>query len=359
MQPLVLQGRHVAVGETIEYLDHSSPRWRQVKLVNSVDFGWKVRCEEPFFVDWVTPMEVESCLRLKEADDKEEKRHENIAEEEEEEGEEDSVKRMEDYSIYIDDSSSDDELEHRINFLEVKSCSKKKSMAAMLDGRREQSPLERKEAIIVCRELQHCYLMTNKNEQCASSTSPSSEAWIPKRIALDEDTLLSSGVVLGRSDDLKLPMGQQLRPSHEDVKRVETKCNLLRNTLNPARVLSRRHARIFAKHSAPVTDTSTISCCSNRNNSSSSSMDNGIGDSSRLLEKLPEIWVEDLQSTNGTFVDNVRLEGKQSRRLKPGQRLRLGVKGFKVVFEYVERVVREKSDIKLKRNENISHFRME
>ena len=59
-----MEGRHVDVGDTIEYLDDNNGLWLKVRLLRIVDSGWKIQCVEDSFADWIKPDEVEHRLRL-------------------------------------------------------------------------------------------------------------------------------------------------------------------------------------------------------------------------------------------------------------------------------------------------------
>jgi pSer/pThr/pTyr-binding forkhead associated (FHA) protein len=50
------------------------------------------------------------------------------------------------------------------------------------------------------------------------------------------------------------------------------------------------------------------------------------------------VWVEDLGSTNGTYVDGVPVRKDQRRRMKVGSELRLGIKNLQVLYRYTEDV---------------------
>ena len=47
----------------------------------------------------------------------------------------------------------------------------------------------------------------------------------------------------------------------------------------------------------------------------------------RLTPQRDGVWLEDIGSTNGTFVNGVRL--KRSRRLEPGDVIRIGESDFR------------------------------
>ena len=63
-QPLAVEGRHIGVGDTIEYMDNRG-LWLRVRVVRIVDdSGWQLQSEEGSFVDWIRPGEVRNRLRL-------------------------------------------------------------------------------------------------------------------------------------------------------------------------------------------------------------------------------------------------------------------------------------------------------
>lgn len=176
--------------------------------------------------------------------------------------------------------------------------------------------------IIMRRELQ----LYNADEMETIHPTLESDVVLPQRILLKETALLSSGIVLGRGCDLKAPTGQEIRPSEDVIKRLEVKQNKKHKTqmkINSAKIISRHHTRLFAIpcDSSNVSNSSDISVCRNA-----------------ALRNQFEVWVQDLNSTNGTFVDDIRLEADEKKRLDSGQILRLGMTGFNVIYRYVETV---------------------
>ena len=83
-----MEGRHVDVGDTIEYLDDNNGLWLKVRLLRIMDSGWKIQCVENSFADWIKPDEVQHRLRLGRVANKDEDDDENDEEMEDKDDEE-------------------------------------------------------------------------------------------------------------------------------------------------------------------------------------------------------------------------------------------------------------------------------
>lgn len=100
---------------------------------------------------------------------------------------------------------------------------------------------------------------------------------------------IAQGIVFGRSANLSPPSGIRLQPLAEDVASVDP-------TLVHKKVVSRMHARVHAAKGEAW------------------------------------VWVEDLGSTNGTWVDGTRLAPHRRKRLVSGSRLQFGLPGFNLDY---------------------------
>jgi hypothetical protein len=159
----------------------------------------------------------------------------------------------------------------------------------------------------------HCCLVLTLKGGLSEST------YRPSLIPLDLGLLQEdSGVVLGRSFKLSPPAGYRLQPFECDVLAVDP-------ALCWQRVISRSHARFTATntelHSPNLHSESILA----RN------------------ERCLDLWLEDLGSTNGTFVDGERLKSHEPRRLKPGARIHLGPSGFNMDYVLTVQPPNEKS----------------
>jgi hypothetical protein len=121
----------------------------------------------------------------------------------------------------------------------------------------------------------------------------------PALISLDVAALFDpAGVILGRSTKLQSPGGIRLQPSEEDVAAFDP-------SLSADKVLSRNHTRFNTRFSTAGEEPE---------------------------RSMLEIWVEDLGSMNGTWVDGKKLEPHVARRVEPGVRIQFGLSGFKMDY---------------------------
>lgn len=126
-------------------------------------------------------------------------------------------------------------------------------------------------------------------------------------ILLDVQALLGpSGVILGRSPGLHLPSGVMLQPSEDDVTAFDS-------NLRTKKVLSRNHVRFIAAVQSPSTF------------SGDPPLDN-------LQKTQVDVWVEDLASTNGTWVNGEKLQPHVLTKVMPGARVQLGLPAFKMDY---------------------------
>jgi hypothetical protein len=140
----------------------------------------------------------------------------------------------------------------------------------------------------------------------------------PAFIKLVVGSLLSGGgVVLGRSVKLQSPSGVRVQPSEEDVAAFDP-------SLGAAKVISRMHTRFSAQ---PETEQERAQRRQQVATFGANSLDPLVSEGGRI-----KIWVEDLGSTNGTLVDEEKLEPHSRVCLRPGARVQFGLPEFKLDY---------------------------
>eukprot|EP00613_Pedinella_sp_CCMP2098_P028640 CAMPEP_0171710538 /NCGR_PEP_ID=MMETSP0991-20121206/16062_1 /TAXON_ID=483369 /ORGANISM="non described non described, Strain CCMP2098" /LENGTH=842 /DNA_ID=CAMNT_0012300713 /DNA_START=225 /DNA_END=2750 /DNA_ORIENTATION=+ len=140
----------------------------------------------------------------------------------------------------------------------------------------------------------------------------------PAVIQLDEDALLVvSGVVLGRSVKLYPPSGVRVQPSVEDVAAFNS-------SLAAGKMISRTHTRFSA-----------LLCKENVHAKLAPEAGSPAEESD---DRMLDIWVEDLASTNGTWVDGEMLEPHVPRRVIPGTRVQFGQPEFNLDYTVKSRL---------------------
>jgi len=141
----------------------------------------------------------------------------------------------------------------------------------------------------------------------------------PKKVPLDTRSLLGpGGVVLGRSEKLKLPRGARVEPDPGDVAAVD-------GALSPDKVLSRKHLRLTATAEPAAGGPG-------RTGGLPPAPAPTLAEGEGAVDLA--VWVEDLGSTNGTYVDGELLAPNTKVRLRHGAQIQLGLQGFRVVYKF-------------------------
>jgi hypothetical protein len=143
----------------------------------------------------------------------------------------------------------------------------------------------------------------------AGGAGPS--ALLPAALPLDRDALSSAaGFVVGRSSELRWPLGAVLRPSEESVAAVSA---ALGADLSADKVISRRHCRF----TVAASDAGTLG---------------GAGEGGDGSGRTRGLFIEDLGSTNGTWVDGKRLALLTRTPLHNGSRVQIGLPHFGIDY---------------------------
>jgi pSer/pThr/pTyr-binding forkhead associated (FHA) protein len=129
----------------------------------------------------------------------------------------------------------------------------------------------------------------------------------PQIIPLDATALLD-GITIGRDKKLAFPNGVRMEPPQADVASSKFAASEARDddALNAKKVVSRNHVKLTATRTE--------------------------GSTTNTGEALFEVWAEDLESSNGTWVDGKKLLARQLTRLSPGSCIQLGLGAFRLKY---------------------------